>query len=58
MNGFDDFDTQVQSDELAYSFEEFAREVDFSFEDLTPEELAEFNAFLDEIEIESASLRF
>jgi len=34
---FDDFDTQVQCDEL------------LAFEDLTPEELAEYDAWLDEV---------
>ena len=45
MNGFDDFDTQIQCDELTYSFE-----------DMTPEELEEFHSFLDEIEAEMGEL--
>ena len=36
MNGFDDFDTQIQSDELT---------PEFGYEDLTPEELEELDAW-------------
>ena len=57
MNGFDDFDTQVQCDEMEYFLEEFAGKTEFSFEDLTTEEIAEFNSFLDEIELGFARVR-